>query len=224
MTRLIRVLRIKLAPNQLAALICIISFTLIGATRAEGCAYWQCLSCGYLYCPGDGDPGNGIPPGTPFEELPFDWVCPICGAPPDWFIPIGGGGGCSCSNGCVLTYSQRRVFHPLFPVPYPPTTACCEVFPGHDPTCDGSVDYFNLGVCQTISSCSICDIVPTPEPVVVGYNRECEDISENPNFYCTDDPPPGYRCYFNGVQVECCRPSAPQDVTAIDIAGCICVP
>ena len=40
---------------------------------------WQCLVCGYIYDPGKGDENNGIPPGTPFEELPDDWLCPICG-------------------------------------------------------------------------------------------------------------------------------------------------
>ena len=39
-----------------------------------------CTICGYVYDPKDGDPETDIPPGTPFEELPTDWVCPICGA------------------------------------------------------------------------------------------------------------------------------------------------
>lgn len=37
-----------------------------------------CEPCGYEYDPEVGDPDNGIPAGTPFEELPADWVCPIC--------------------------------------------------------------------------------------------------------------------------------------------------
>ena len=36
--------------------------------------------CGYLYDPGKGDPDRGIAPGTAFEDLPDDWVCPVCGA------------------------------------------------------------------------------------------------------------------------------------------------
>jgi rubredoxin len=39
-----------------------------------------CDVCGYIYDPGKGDPNNGIQPGTKFEDLPDDWVCPVCGA------------------------------------------------------------------------------------------------------------------------------------------------
>ncbi len=35
--------------------------------------------CGYVYDPEVGDPDNGIAPGTPWEEVPADWTCPICG-------------------------------------------------------------------------------------------------------------------------------------------------
>ncbi|MGD2200066.1 MAG: rubredoxin [Candidatus Bathyarchaeota archaeon] len=41
---------------------------------------WQCTVCGYIYDPDEGDPDGGVEPGTPFEELPDDWVCPVCGA------------------------------------------------------------------------------------------------------------------------------------------------
>lgn len=46
---------------------------------------YRCIICGYIYDPEEGDPGSGIAPGTPFEELPDDWVCPICGATKDQF-------------------------------------------------------------------------------------------------------------------------------------------
>ena len=39
----------------------------------------QVCPCGYVYDPAVGDPDNGIAPGTPFEEIPEDFVCPICG-------------------------------------------------------------------------------------------------------------------------------------------------
>ena len=39
---------------------------------------WVCTCCGYIYDPEAGDPEHGIPPGTPFEELPEGWVCPLC--------------------------------------------------------------------------------------------------------------------------------------------------
>jgi len=47
---------------------------------------WECTVCGYIYNPKIGDPENGIQPGTPFEALPEDWVCPVCGAPKDQFV------------------------------------------------------------------------------------------------------------------------------------------
>ena len=41
--------------------------------------------CSYEYDPAVGDPDNGIAPGTPFEERPEDWVCPVCGLGKDAF-------------------------------------------------------------------------------------------------------------------------------------------
>jgi rubredoxin len=43
-------------------------------------AKYECTICGYIYDPALGDPDGKIPPGTSFEKLPDDWVCPICGA------------------------------------------------------------------------------------------------------------------------------------------------
>ncbi len=39
-----------------------------------------CIVCGYIYDPQKGDPDSGIKPNTPFEKLPDDWLCPVCGA------------------------------------------------------------------------------------------------------------------------------------------------
>ena len=44
-----------------------------------------CVVCGYVYAPELGDPENGIVPGTAFEDLPEDWVCPLCGVGKDEF-------------------------------------------------------------------------------------------------------------------------------------------
>jgi len=41
---------------------------------------YECTVCGYVYDPELGDPDGGIKPGTPFEEIPDDWICPVCGA------------------------------------------------------------------------------------------------------------------------------------------------
>ncbi len=46
---------------------------------------WRCMVCGYIYDPEVGDPDSGIPAGISFEELPEDWICPICGASKDLF-------------------------------------------------------------------------------------------------------------------------------------------
>lgn len=39
-----------------------------------------CELCGYEYNPKVGDPDNGVEAGTDFEDLPTDWLCPLCGA------------------------------------------------------------------------------------------------------------------------------------------------
>ncbi len=41
---------------------------------------WVCTICNYVYDPSQGDPDAGVAPGTAFEDLPEDWVCPECGA------------------------------------------------------------------------------------------------------------------------------------------------
>ena len=50
---------------------------------------YVCEPCGYVYDPEIGDPDNGIAPGTAFEDLPEDWVCPICGVGKDMFVVEG---------------------------------------------------------------------------------------------------------------------------------------
>ena len=45
-----------------------------------GVVKYKCKVCGYVYDPEKGDPDGGIKPGTPFEALPDNWVCPVCGA------------------------------------------------------------------------------------------------------------------------------------------------
>ena len=46
---------------------------------------WECVICGYIYDPEAGDPENGVEPGTKFEDISEDWVCPGCGASKDEF-------------------------------------------------------------------------------------------------------------------------------------------
>ena len=48
---------------------------------------YRCSVCGYIYDPENGDPDNGVEPGTDFDKVPDDWTCPICGATKDQFEP-----------------------------------------------------------------------------------------------------------------------------------------
>lgn len=49
---------------------------------------YKCMACGYIYDPEIGDPDSGIAPGTKFEDIPEDWVCPLCGVGKDMFEKI----------------------------------------------------------------------------------------------------------------------------------------
>ena len=57
---------------------------LVDISREEG-GKWRCRVYGYVYDPMESDQGNVVPPGTPFQDLPEDWVCPVCGAGKDAF-------------------------------------------------------------------------------------------------------------------------------------------
>ena len=48
---------------------------------------YKCTVCDWVYDPSIGDPEHGVPAGTPFEELPDDWVCPLCFAGQEDFEP-----------------------------------------------------------------------------------------------------------------------------------------
>lgn len=50
---------------------------------------YKCAVCGYIYDPAEGDPVGGIAPGTPFNELPDDYLCPVCSAGKDEFFEVG---------------------------------------------------------------------------------------------------------------------------------------
>jgi len=49
---------------------------------------YECLACGYIYDPAKGDPDSDIAPGTSFDDLPDDWVCPSCGVGKDQFEKV----------------------------------------------------------------------------------------------------------------------------------------
>jgi rubredoxin len=58
-----------------------------GATTETATQKYMCVTCGWIYDPEVGDPDGGIPPGTPFDAIPADWFCPVCGARPKDFEP-----------------------------------------------------------------------------------------------------------------------------------------
>ena len=55
--------------------------TIVNLTEEKKMDIYVCDVCGYRYDPEKGDPDNGVKPGTKFEDVPNDWVCPVCGAP-----------------------------------------------------------------------------------------------------------------------------------------------
>lgn len=56
--------------------------------KTEKMQKYQCPECGYIYDPELGDPDSGIKPGTPFEDLPNDWICPVCDTKKEEFVKI----------------------------------------------------------------------------------------------------------------------------------------
>ena len=49
---------------------------------------YKCRVCGHIYDPREGDPKGNIKPGTAFEDIPDDWVCPVCGVEKGEYEPI----------------------------------------------------------------------------------------------------------------------------------------
>ena len=53
----------------------------VRATTPAGERKWQCIVCGFVYDEALGMPDEGVPPGTAWEDVPEDWLCPDCAAP-----------------------------------------------------------------------------------------------------------------------------------------------
>jgi rubredoxin len=49
---------------------------------------YECKICGHIYDPAEGDPDSGIQAGTAFNDIPIDWVCPLCGVGKEDFTPV----------------------------------------------------------------------------------------------------------------------------------------
>lgn len=58
------------------------------ADSASDYRQYICLVCGYIYDEANGDPDGGLPPGTRYEDIPDDWVCPDCGVSKADFVPL----------------------------------------------------------------------------------------------------------------------------------------
>jgi rubredoxin len=54
----------------------------------SGLKKYKCTICGHIYDPSMGDPDAGILPGTAFDDIPDDWVCPICGVGKEDYVKI----------------------------------------------------------------------------------------------------------------------------------------
>ncbi len=48
---------------------------------------YRCTVCGYVYDPAEGDPDNGVTAGTSWEDVPDEWLCPVCAVGKDMFEP-----------------------------------------------------------------------------------------------------------------------------------------
>lgn len=59
-----------------------------GRERSDPALSYQCRSCMTIYDKKYGDPTAGIHPGTPFEKLPGDYLCPLCASEKELFIPV----------------------------------------------------------------------------------------------------------------------------------------
>jgi rubredoxin len=68
----------------------VISRAMEAGTEQAQAQLWICESCGFIYDPSDGDPDGGVPAGTLFEDIPDDWMCPVCGARKKDFTPYDG--------------------------------------------------------------------------------------------------------------------------------------
>ena len=64
---------------------------------------YRCTVCEWVYDPAVGDPDGGIAPGTQFEEIPEDWVCPVCGVGVNIISCAPGGGYVAASGTSMAT-------------------------------------------------------------------------------------------------------------------------
>ena len=73
--------------NKICVFYVILFRTVIETNKTNIMKKYICTVCEYIYDPELGDPDSGIDPGTAFEDIPEDWVCPLCGVGKDDFEP-----------------------------------------------------------------------------------------------------------------------------------------
>ncbi len=76
-------------PKAFAHPIFLLIMSVETETAAASQDRYECPACGYIYEPNEGDARRQIPAGTPFERLPEDWACPVCGASAAKFKNVG---------------------------------------------------------------------------------------------------------------------------------------
>ncbi|MEO5342859.1 MAG: FAD-dependent oxidoreductase [Gammaproteobacteria bacterium SHHR-1] len=75
----------------------------------QGPQGYRCVICDWIYDPALGDPDGGIPPGTAWEDIPDDWVCPICGVGKGDFEPLSAAPAASDTTAAPQIREQRPV-------------------------------------------------------------------------------------------------------------------
>ena len=71
--------------KRLQMVVFLVVFTKDYVERGMQMKKYVCNVCGYVYDPAEGDPDNGVAAGTAWEDVPEEWVCPLCSAPKEDF-------------------------------------------------------------------------------------------------------------------------------------------
>lgn len=141
--------------------------TVLGvSTASQACWYAECNICGYVYSASNGDPDNGIEPGTRLEDLPDDWICPICGASKSEFE-------------CIDMGTCHRPIISLLP----PRATC------NPPECDGVwIFEFEFGNCGGVCALAGNQCLSAPNAdIQVGRAYACAPPDESSPDECLVD-------------------------------------
>ena len=70
---------------------------------------YRCTVCDWVYDPAIGDPESGVAPGTAFEDIPAEWVCPLCGVGKDDFEVVESLGWSGRRDFLLLSFSLLSI-------------------------------------------------------------------------------------------------------------------